>query len=133
MKIDGKPFRTIWPAPEHGTVEVIDQTQLPHRLVTARIASEGEAARAIKTMQVRGAPLIGVTGASGLALALSVDPSDAALSAAFDRLLATRPTAYNLRWALERVRRDVAPLAAHERAAAAFEVAGLIADEDVEL
>jgi methylthioribose-1-phosphate isomerase len=132
MKIDGKPYRTIWPARDGG-VEIIDQTQLPHRLLTLRLTSEAEAARAIKTMQVRGAPLIGVTGAYGLALALRADPSDASLAAAFQRLLATRPTAYNLRWALERVRRDVAPLAQHERAAAAVEVAGIIADEDVEL
>ena len=133
MKIDGKPYRTIWPTQDGSAVEVIDQTQLPHRLVVARLASEAEASHAIKTMQVRGAPLIGVTGAYGLAMALRDDPSDAALDAAVGRLLATRPTAYNLRWALERVRRDVAPLAKHERAAAAFEVAGLIADEDVEL
>ncbi|MFZ1991761.1 MAG: S-methyl-5-thioribose-1-phosphate isomerase [Alphaproteobacteria bacterium] len=133
MKIDGKPYRTIWPTADGSAVEVIDQTLLPHRLVVARLAGEAEAARAINTMQVRGAPLIGVTGAYGLALALREDPSDIGLAASFDRLLATRPTAYNLRWALERVRRDVAPLAAHERAAAAFEVAGIIADEDVEL
>ncbi len=133
MKIDGKPYRTIWPAKESGSVEIIDQTQLPHRLATVRLSQESEAAKAIKTMQVRGAPLIGVTGAYGLALALRSDPSDASLAAAFERLLSTRPTAYNLRWALERVRRDVAPLAKHERAAAAFEVAGIIADQDVEL
>jgi methylthioribose-1-phosphate isomerase len=133
MKIDGKPYRTIWPAPDGTLVEVIDQTQLPHRLAIARLANEADAAHAIRTMQVRGAPLIGVTGAYGLALALRKDPSDASLAAAFDRLLATRPTAYNLRWALERVRRDVAALAESERALAAFDVAGIIADEDVRL
>ena len=133
MKIDGTSYRTIWPAGNDGAVEIIDQTRLPHRFLTARIATEAAAADAIRTMQVRGAPLIGVAGAYGLALALREDPSDASLTAAFERLLATRPTAYNLRWALERVRRDVGPLAESERAAAAFEVAGIIADEDVEL
>jgi len=133
MKIDGKPYRTIWPTPSGRAVEIIDQTKLPHQLVVLRLGSETDAAHAIKTMQVRGAPLIGVTGAYGLAMALRENPSDASLADAFERLLATRPTAYNLRWALDRLRRDVAPLAPHERAAAAFEVAGLIADEDVEL
>ena len=135
MNIDGQAWRTIWleegGRPGHSTIGVIDQTQLPHRFTTRSIASCQEAAEAIRTMVVRGAPLIGVTGAYGLMLALQADPSDASLAAAFAQLNATRPTAINLRWALERVRDRVAPLPPAERAEAAKLEAAAIADEDV--
>ncbi len=131
MNIDGKPWRTIWLEEGGRSVGVIDQTQLPHRFVTRSLATVDEAAEAISTMVVRGAPLIGVTGAYGLMLALQADPSDASLAAAFDRLNATRPTAVNLRWALERVRDRVAALPPAERAEAAKAEAGAIAEEDV--
>jgi methylthioribose-1-phosphate isomerase len=135
MNIDGKPWRTIWlepdGRPDHHTVGVIDQTLLPHRFTTRTLGSCDEAAEAISTMVVRGAPLIGVTGAYGLMLALQTDPSDASLAAAFAQLNATRPTAINLRWALERVRAKVQPLPPEQRAAAAQAEAALIADEDV--
>nr|MCH9713342.1 S-methyl-5-thioribose-1-phosphate isomerase [Cyanobacteriota bacterium] len=112
-------------------VGVIDQTRLPHQFTTRTLRSCEEAAEAIGTMVVRGAPLIGVTGAYGLMLALQVDPSDASLAAAFEQLNATRPTAINLRWALERVRAKVQPLPPAERAKAAKAEAALIAEEDV--
>jgi methylthioribose-1-phosphate isomerase len=116
MNIDGRAWRTIWLEPDGGlgahAIGVIDQTQLPHRFTTRSLRSCEEAAGAIRTMVVRGAPLIGVTGAYGLMLALQADPSDAALKAAFAQLNATRPTAVNLRWALERVRARVAPRSA---------------------
>ena len=131
MNIDGQAWRTIGLEPDGRSVWVIDQTQLPHHFCTRTLTSCAQAASAISTMVVRGAPLIGVTGAYGLMLALQVDPSDAALAAAFDQLNATRPTAVNLRWALERVRDRVIPLPLDERASAAKEEAGLIADEDV--
>jgi methylthioribose-1-phosphate isomerase len=131
MNIDGKAWRTIGLEAGGRSVWVIDQTLLPHRFTTRTLASCDEAAEAIRTMVVRGAPLIGVTGAYGLMLALQVDPSDAALAAAFEQLNATRPTAVNLRWALERVRDGVAPLPPAERAEAAKEEAAAIADEDV--
>jgi methylthioribose-1-phosphate isomerase len=131
MKIDGKAWRTIWLEPDGRSVGVIDQTLLPHRFTTRRLSTCNEAAEAIRTMVVRGAPLIGVTGAYGLMLALQVDPSDAAFAAAFEQLNATRPTAVNLRWALERVRDRVLPLAPAERAEAAKQEAAAIADEDV--
>ena len=131
MNIDGQAWRTIGLEPDGRSVWVIDQTQLPHHFCTCTLRSCDQAASAISTMVVRGAPLIGVTGAYGLMLALQVDPSDAALAAAFDQLNATRPTAVNLRWALERVRDRVIALPLDERAAAAKEEAGLIADEDV--
>ena len=104
MKINGVAYRTIWLA-EDGTVEIIDQTRLPHRFETVRLASADDAARAIVTMQVRGAPLIGATAAYGVALALREDAGDEALDAVLERLAATRPTAVNLRWALAEMRR----------------------------
>ena len=131
MNIDGKAWRTIWLEPEGRGFGVIDQTQLPHRFSTRSITSCEQAAGAIRTMVVRGAPLIGVTGAYGLMLALQADPSDGALAAAFAQLNASRPTAVNLRWALERVRDRVASLPPGERAAAAAAEAGAIAAEDV--
>ncbi|MBD2720129.1 S-methyl-5-thioribose-1-phosphate isomerase [Synechococcus sp. FACHB-909] len=131
MNIDGRPWRTIWLEEGGRSVGVIDQTLLPHRFVTRSLTSVEEAAEAIVTMVVRGAPLIGVTGAYGLMLALEADPSDASLAAAFERLDATRPTAINLRWALERVRAAVLPLAPEQRAEAARAEAAAIAEEDV--
>ena len=131
MNVDGKPFRTIWPAADGETVEVIDQTLLPHEFRAVRLATMDDAARAIKTMQVRGAPLIGATAAYGLAMALRDDPSDAALAAAYDTLLASRPTAVNLRWALDAMRTAVAPLPTQIRASTAFARAAAICDEDV--
>jgi len=131
MNINGTPWRTIGLEEGGEAVWVIDQTRLPHRLEIRSLATLAEAAEAIATMVVRGAPLIGVTGAYGLMLALQHDPSDGALQEAFERLNATRPTAVNLRWALERVRQRVALLPEAERAAAARQEAGAIAEEDV--
>jgi len=112
-------------------VDILDQTRLPRHRVLVSLTSGADTARAIGTMQVRGAPLIGVTAAYGLALALGTDPSDNALSDAYAMLLSARPTAVNLRWALERVRSTVAPLAAFARAEAAWDEADAIAAEDV--
>ncbi len=131
MNIDGKAWRTIWLEAGGRSIGVIDQTQLPHTFTTRSLANLDQAAEAIATMVVRGAPLIGVTGAYGLMLALQADPSDGALDAAFCQLLATRPTAVNLQWALERVRDRVVALAPAERALAAQQEAGAIAEEDV--
>ena len=131
MNIDGKAWRTIWLEAGGRSIAVIDQTQLPHTFTTRSLTSLDQAAEAITTMVVRGAPLIGVTGAYGLMLALQADPSDGALAAAFTQLLATRPTAVNLQWALERVRELVLPLAPAQRALAAQQEAGAIAEEDV--
>ena len=131
MNIDGKAWRTIWLESDGRSVGVIDQTLLPHRFTTRTLRNCDEAAEAISTMVVRGAPLIGVTGAYGLMLALQEDPSDAALQTAFDQLNATRPTAVNLRWALERVRDRLLPLPPEQRAEAAKREAARIADEDV--
>jgi methylthioribose-1-phosphate isomerase len=131
MKINGTAYRTIWLA-EDGTVDIIDQTRLPHRFETVRLADPDEVARAIVTMQVRGAPLIGAAAAYGVALALREDASDAALDAVLAKLAATRPTAVNLRWALAEMDRTVRPLAEGDRCEAAFAKAAAICDEDVE-
>jgi methylthioribose-1-phosphate isomerase len=131
MNIDGRAWRTIWLEEGGRSVGVIDQTRLPHAFQTLSLHRGEAAAEAIATMVVRGAPLIGVTGAYGLMLALQADPSDGALVEAFAGLNATRPTAVNLRWALERVRRRVAPLPPAQRAEAAAAEATAIAEEDV--
>jgi methylthioribose-1-phosphate isomerase len=131
MKVDGRPTRTIWLEPDGWSVGAIDQTRLPHRFETIRLTSVADAARAIATMQVRGAPLIGATAAYGVALALNADPSDAALAAAYGLLAAARPTAINLKWALDEMVRTVRPLPAAERAKAAYARAAAICEEDV--
>ena len=132
MKVNGTPMRSIWPVGE-AAVGVIDQTLLPHRFETRLLESAAAVEHAIRTMVVRGAPLIGVAGAYGLALALRADASDASLATARALLLAARPTAVNLRWALERLHADVAGLPPGNRAVAAWATAGRIAEEDVEL
>lgn len=132
MKISGRHYRTIWPAGDGRIVEVIDQTKLPHRVETIALRTVDDAARAIKTMQVRGAPLIGATAAYGLAMALRDDASDASLDRAIAYLNAQRPTAVNLRWALEEMRKVLAPLPPARRAEAAYAKAAAICDEDVE-
>jgi methylthioribose-1-phosphate isomerase len=131
MKIGGRQYRTIWPTAE-GMVEVIDQTKLPHRFETLRLSSMDDAAHAIRTMIVRGAPLIGATAAYGLALALRKDASDETLDAAHDVLLATRPTAVNLRWALTRMRDALRNRPRETRAETAWREAAAICEEDVE-
>ena len=124
-------LRTLQPSAARDAVEIVDQTHLPHALVRVKLTRAAHAAHAIRTMQVRGAPLIGATAAYGLALALNEDHSDANLDQAHSLLLATRPTAVNLRWALDRVRRRVAPLPRAERAGAAWDEADAIVAEDV--
>jgi methylthioribose-1-phosphate isomerase len=133
MKIDGRNTRTIWPAADgSGDVEILDQTRLPHRIEVVRISALAEAARAISTMQVRGAPLIGATAAYGVALAMREDASDASLKAAHAALLATRPTAVNLAWALDQMDACLSPLPPTQRYAAALRLAAAICEEDVE-
>jgi methylthioribose-1-phosphate isomerase len=131
MKIKGIETRSIWTTTD-GFVEVIDQTKLPHGFGTVRLTSMAAAARAIGNMTVRGAPLIGATGAYGLALSLRADPSDEGLDKAHATLVATRPTAVNLRWSLDRVRDAVRNRPRDERADTAWKEAAAICDEDVE-
>jgi methylthioribose-1-phosphate isomerase len=132
MKIDGRHYRTIRRGDDGRSVEVIDQTLLPHRFEMIALRSLDDAARAIKTMQVRGAPLIGATAAYGLALGMLADPSDGSLEAGARHLVAQRPTAVNLRWAIEDMLGVLRPLPPAARADAAFQRAAAICDEDVE-
>ncbi|HEY5217258.1 MAG TPA: S-methyl-5-thioribose-1-phosphate isomerase [Pseudolabrys sp.] len=131
MKIDGKDMRTIWVESDGTSVGIIDQTLLPHRFATVTLATLADAARAIKTMQVRGAPLIGVTAAYGVWLALRADASDENLERAYAALLATRPTAINLQWALDEMLAAVRNRPRGERAAAALRRAGEICEQDI--
>jgi methylthioribose-1-phosphate isomerase len=131
MNINGRPYRTIWLAADGWSVEIIDQTKLPHELVIASLETVEDAARAIKTMQVRGAPLIGATAAYGVCLALRADASDEAVDRAVAFLAEQRPTAVNLRWALEEMRSAVRNLPRERRLAAAYERAAEICEDDV--
>ena len=133
MKVDGKPYRTIWLAPNGRTVQVIDQTLLPHDFVVRDLDTVEDAERAIRTMIVRGAPLIGAAAAYGMALAMATDPSDANLTNAYGLLLESRPTAVNLRWALDDLRALLAPLPAAKRRDAAYRRAAEICDEDADI
>ncbi len=131
MKVDGKHMRSIWVEADGWAVGIIDQTLLPHRFALLRLETLDDAARAIKSMQVRGAPLIGACAAYGLCLALRADTSDDDLERAYAVLLATRPTAINLKWALDEMLAAVRNRPREERVAAAYARAAAICDEDV--
>jgi methylthioribose-1-phosphate isomerase len=131
MKVNGKPSRTIWLEPDGWSVGIIDQTQLPHRIVLARLATLSDAVRAIASMQVRGAPLIGATAAYGVCLGLRADSSDDALEGAYQALLAARPTAINLKWALDEMLAAVRNRPREQRLASAYQRAAEICDQDV--
>ncbi len=131
MKVDGKSMRSIWLEPDGWSVGIIDQTALPHRLTTARLINLEDAAHAISAMLVRGAPLIGATAAYGVCLALRADASDEALDRACAALLATRPTAINLKWALNEMVAVVRNRARGERVAVAYRRAAEICEQDI--
>ncbi|MGD9866792.1 MAG: S-methyl-5-thioribose-1-phosphate isomerase, partial [Hyphomicrobiales bacterium] len=132
MKLNGKPTRTIWVESDGWSVGIFDQTRLPHEIACLTLRSVDDAARAISTMQVRGAPLIGAVAAYGVCLGLRVDASDEALESLCETLAATRPTAINLRWALEEMKNAVRNLPRDKRVEAAYARAAQICDEDVE-
>jgi methylthioribose-1-phosphate isomerase len=131
MKIDGVPYRTIWLAEDGHTVEVIDQTRLPHAFEIRRLATLADAAHAILTMVVRGAPLIGATAAYGMALAAREDPSEEGLERAARTLVATRPTAVNLLWAVKAMRASLQGVAPADRAETAYAQAAKLCDAEV--
>jgi methylthioribose-1-phosphate isomerase len=131
MLIDGKKSTTIWPDPDGDGVFILDQTRLPHVVAPVLLKNLDDAARAIKDMLVRGAPLIGVTAAFGMALAMRQDGSDAFLRQAAEVLRATRPTAVNLNWALARMTGFLAQTPVELRPAAALAMAKKMAAEDV--
>jgi len=132
MKVGERHYRSIWREEETGAVRIIDQRWLPHDFRIATLETLPDFATAIRDMWVRGAPLIGATAAHGVAREMERDPSDAALDAAYEMLHATRPTAINLRWALDAMRSALRPLPPAARAAAALAEATRICDEDVE-
>src|SRR5712671_8007101 len=131
MKVDGRHFRSIWLEPDGWSVGAIDQRRLPHEFLVARMTSATDAAEAIHSMLVRGAPLIGATAAYGVALAMRADNSDAGLDQACKMLIATRPTAINLKWALDEMQRVLRPLPSSARPEAAYARAGEIAEQDI--
>ena len=133
MKVGEKHYRSLWADEARGVVHIIDQARLPHVFETATIASAEDMADAIRGMRVRGAPLIGVAAAYGIALAVSRDPSDESISKASALLRTTRPTAVNLAWGIGRMRERLAPVKLSGRLVAAWSEAQAIADEDVAL
>ncbi len=133
MKVNGTPYRTIWLDDDGRTVKTIDQRWLPHEFRVVDLTSREDVATAIKDMWVRGAPLIGATAAFGMAIQMGIDPSDASLNETWDILHDTRPTAINLKWALDDVRALLLPLDPADRVEAAYKRAVEICDEDVEI
>jgi len=131
VKVSGAHFRTIW-VTESRTVRVIDQSRLPFEFATFDLETLADAAHAIKTMVVRGAPLIGATAAYGMALAAREDPSDSHLTESARTLQATRPTAVNLAWAIRRMRNALKAVTPQHRVDIAFQEAAAICDADVE-
>ncbi len=131
MKVGEKHYRTIWFDESEDAARIIDQRWLPHEFRVVSLRALDDFATAIRDMWVRGAPLIGATAAWGMASEMRRDASGAALDRAAEVLLATRPTAVNLRWAVQRMQQALKPLAPEERAAAAFDLAQRICDEDV--
>ena len=133
MNYQGKHWRTIWRNDDDpsGSIGVIDQRLLPHEFRTLTLRTMEDCAGAIRNMTVRGAPLIGATAAYGICFALRDDPSDAGLSAAYAALHQTRPTAINLKWALDRMQAAITQLPPAKRLAAAYARAAELCDENV--
>ncbi|MDC9597087.1 S-methyl-5-thioribose-1-phosphate isomerase [Xenorhabdus anantnagensis] len=133
MKINGTHYRSVWLADDGHTVEIFDQTKFPFEVQTIQLRTMQDAATAIKEMWVRGAPLIGAVAAYGMALAMRQENSDVNLRQSYDILVKTRPTAINLKWALDRSYRILENIDSSLRAETAYHIANEIADEDVEL
>jgi methylthioribose-1-phosphate isomerase len=131
MLIDGKHRRSIWLEDDGRSVGIIDQTKLPHAFATLRLVTLADAAHAISSMQTRGAPLIGAVAAYGMCLALQEDTSDDALERGYRLLVDTRPTAVNLKWALDEIIAAVRNRPRGERIAAAYARAAAICEEDI--
>src|SRR5471032_1746965 len=131
MKVDGKPIRSIWLEPDGWSVGIVDQTLLPHRFAVARLTCLADAEHAIRSMQVRGAPLIGAAAAYGICLALRADASDEGLERASATLLRTRPTAINLKWALDEMLAAVRNRPRDARVGVALKRANEIGEEDI--
>ena len=131
MNIGDKHYRSVWVAEDNRTVEVLNQSKLPFSLAVLQLKTCDDAARAIEEMLIRGAPLIGAVAAYGIALAMTEDTSDAYLQQAYDTLIITRPTAINLKWALDRICQQLQTVAPEHRLELAYKICAEIADEDV--
>jgi len=131
MKVQGTHYRSIWYDHKDCQVKIIDQRWLPHDFRIVALTNLDEFAVAIRDMWVRGAPLIGATAAYGVAISLSSDASDSGLQNTYDTLIETRPTAINLKWALDRLLRALGQVSQEDRASKALELAHLVAEEDV--
>ena len=131
MKVQGTHYRSIWYDHKDCQVKIIDQRWLPHDFRIVALTNLDEFAVAIRDMWVRGAPLIGATAAYGVAISLSNDASDSGLKKTYDTLIETRPTAINLKWALDRLLRSLGQVSEEERPSKALELAHLVAEEDV--
>lgn len=133
MKIDGKQYRSIWLADDEKSIHIFNQEKLPYEFEILTLSSVEQAAEAIVSMKVRGAPLIGCVGAYGMAFAMSLDSSDIAIENAYNILIKTRPTAINLKWALNRVCEQLRNTAPEKRAQMAYDEATTICDEDADI
>jgi len=133
VKIGDRHYRSLWWDEELGALQIIDQRSLPHDFKIQSVTSMPEFVDAIAEMRVRGAPLIGATAAYGMAFAMANDSSDQAIQLAWDTLITTRPTAVNLRWALDRCKGELLPIEPDKRASSALLLAHRIADEDVDI
>ncbi|WP_434361565.1 S-methyl-5-thioribose-1-phosphate isomerase [Parasalinivibrio latis] len=131
MKIDGIHYRSLWLNEDGVSISIFDQTKLPFLVEIITLSNVSEVEYAIRHMQVRGAPLIGAVAAYGLAIAMNEDPGDDNLYLAYKTLVSTRPTAINLKWALDRLRTELTSLPPERRKDIAYQTAGIIADEDV--
>ncbi len=129
MKVKNKNFSTLWV--ENEIVKIIDQTMLPFKFVTKELKTLNDFCRAIKNMEVRGAPLIGVTAAFGFAISLRNDPSNKNIKFSYERLLETRPTAINLKWALSFITEKIKKIKHSNRAEKSFELAKKMREEDI--
>ena len=129
MKINGKIYRTIWF--ENGVVKIIDQTKLPHQFVIKDLKTVGDAINAIKTMEVRGAPLIGATAAFGLVLSIIENNDSTFLKKSSENLIKSRPTAINLKWAVDRIMKKLSGVNSKEIFNIALKEAELIIEEDI--
>ncbi|MEA2116794.1 MAG: S-methyl-5-thioribose-1-phosphate isomerase [Thermodesulfobacteriota bacterium] len=133
MKVNGKPYRSIWLEDDGRRVTIIDQTKLPHQFETVSLETVADAVHAISDMLVRGAPLIGATAAYGVCLGLAENCSDDMLDTVCAQLIQARPTAVNLRWAVERMRAVLTPLPPEQRLVSAYREATDICNEDVQV
>ena len=131
MKIEGKEYRTIWFDGQNQTVKIIDQTKLPHQFIIKKLTTIKDAINAIKTMEVRGAPLIGGTAAYGIVLAIMENNELDFIKKSSEKLIQSRPTAINLKWAVDRMMKKLSGVNNNEILKVALEEAKLICEEDV--